>query len=235
MLEYNDIILFQGDSITHAFRKQSEIGTSYQLGAGWVMMTAARMQAQYPQMNLRVLNRGECGHGVEALLERWDRDCLSLRPTVLSLLVGVNETIDRFLNGRSLPVAAFRDAYTQLLMITRQALPDIRLVLCEPFLLEVGAVTSEWLNDLHPRRQVVRDLAVEFGAVHVPFQDVLNRASLAADAEHWLFDGIHPNAAGQWLLMDAWIAAVRRQHGSELARWLPHASLGYCGPDGSPP
>ena len=207
-LQKNDRILFDGDSITNAFRKPEEIGTSYRLGAGWVMLLAAQLQAEHPELNLQIENRGVCGNGVSDLSERWDADCLAWQPTILNLLVGVNETLRRFNPQAEQPVSQFKVEYAKLLDRTLAALPKIRLILCEPFLLEVGAVTAAWRANLREHQAVVRELAQEYGAVFVPLQQPLDEAAARTGPIHWLFDGIHPQAAGQWLIMQAWRRAV---------------------------
>jgi len=47
-------------------------------------------------------------------------------------------------------------------------------------------------------------------AVFVPLQDRLEQAAAATGTEHWLFDGVHPNAAGQWLIAKTWLEQVAR-------------------------
>jgi len=207
-LQKNDRILFDGDSITNAFRKPEEVGTSYRLGAGWVMLLAAQLQAEHPELNLQFENRGVCGNGISDLSKRWDADCLAWQPTVLNLLVGVNGTLRSCDGGEKQPAAQFKAEYAKLLGRTLAALPKIRLILCEPFLLEVGKVTAAWRADLRKYQAAVRALAQEYGAVFVPVQQPLDEAAARTGPAHWLFDGIHPHAAGQWLIMQAWRRAV---------------------------
>ena len=207
-LQKNDRILFDGDSITNAFRKPEEISTSYRLGAGWVMLLAAQLQAEHPELCLQIENRGVSGNGVSDLSERWDADCLAWQPTVLNLLVGVNETLRRFNKGTDRTAAQFKAEYAKLLDRTLAALPKTRLILCEPFLVEVGKVTAAWRADLRERQAVVRELAQEYAAVFVPLQQPLDEAAAQTDPANWLFDGIHPHAAGQWLIMQAWRRTV---------------------------
>ncbi len=209
LIEPHDRILFQGDSITHAFRKPEEVGSSYRLGAGWVMMLAAKLQAEHPELDLQIENRGECGHTIQDLTERWDRDCLERQPTLLSLLAGVNDVIRAFKYGTGLPHDTFRETYRSLLDRTRLALPDTRLILCEPFLLETGMVNADWRADLRGRQEIVRELAQAFGAVFVPLQQRFDDAAAHTGPAYWLFDGIHPSAPGQWLIMQAWLETVR--------------------------
>lgn len=207
-LKSGDYLVFQGDSITDAFRKPEEVGTSYRLGAGWAMMVAAQLSAEHPEMNLRFENRGVAGNRLKDLHHRWDADCLDLKPTVLNLLVGVNETLRRFTGQAYAPADDFVADLRGLLDRTRQALPGIRFILCEPFLLEAGAVKSTWFDDMRERQGVIRSLAAEYGAVFVPLQRAFDEAAERTGPAYWLFDGIHPNAAGQWLIMQQWRRAV---------------------------
>ncbi len=49
------------------------------------------MLNRYPDKDLKIYNKGISGNKVYQLAERWDADCLDLKPTVLSILVGVND------------------------------------------------------------------------------------------------------------------------------------------------
>ena len=62
--------------------------------------------------------------------------------------------------------------------------------------------------DVAARREVVAELAAEFGAVHLELQKLFDAASRRAPQTHWSADGVHPTPAGQQLIADAWIAAV---------------------------
>ena len=208
MILPNDTLLFQGDSITNAFRMPDEINNAYQLGAGYTLLIAAHLLASHPGDNLRFVNRGVSGNRLADLLERWQEDCIDLRPTVLSLLVGVNDT-GHDVSGKpgSTPAEYARD-YRRLLEWTRRELPAVRLVLCEPFALVVGTVTPAWRENLIPRQQVVRQLAEEFDAAFVPLQTPFDDAGRQAPPAYWIYDGIHPTAAGFGLLAREWLAVV---------------------------
>ena len=93
LLKEGDRVLFQGDSITNAFRMPQESNDTYQMGAGFAMLVAARVRLQRPQDRITFMNRGISGQGIQNLLARWRPDCLDLRPDVVSVLVGVNDTL----------------------------------------------------------------------------------------------------------------------------------------------
>lgn len=207
MIKTGDHILFQGDSITNAFRKPEEVCNAYQLGAGYAMMVAARLLAARPDAHLRFTNRGVSGEGVKGLARRWQPDCLDLRPDVLSLLVGVNDC-GSLRDEPATPLEEYERLYRELLGQTRAALPAVRLVLCEPFVFLEGKVKERALADIAARGLIVRRLAAETGAVVVPLQSVFADALKRAPAAYWSFDGIHPNAQGHWLIAEAWCRAV---------------------------
>lgn len=207
MIKINDHILFQGDSITNAFRKPEEVCNAYQLGSGYAMLVAARLLAARPHDGLRFTNRGVSGEGVQGLAKRWQTDCLDLRPDVLSILVGINDA-GPVRSSSAMPAEKYERHYRELLVRTRDALPFVRLVLCEPFVLRAGDVTEAARETLTAYGGVVRRLVTEFSAVFVPFQVVFADALRLAPDEYWSFDGIHPNAQGHWLMAKAWLMAT---------------------------
>jgi lysophospholipase L1-like esterase len=207
MIKTGDHILFQGDSITNAFRMPQEVCNAYQLGAGYAMMVAAQLLASRPHDNLRFTNRGVSGEGIKGLRRRWQADCIDLKPDILSILVGVNDSIISD-NRVAMPLPEFESEYRELLIQTRKELPYVKIVLCETFLLKAGDVIDWALNDVSERAKIVRKLAIEFDTVMVELQTVFADALKIAPADYWSFDGIHPNAQGHWLMAEAWLKAV---------------------------
>lgn len=72
------------------------------------MPTAAMLMEEYAGLDLKIYNKGISGNKVYQLAERWDKDCLELRPDVLSILIGVHAS----LAGAQLMAEAFRMAST---------------------------------------------------------------------------------------------------------------------------
>src|SRR5262245_6440742 len=86
-------ILFQGDSITDAGRKKDDDApnSAAALGKGYSWLAAAQLLVDRPDDNFKIFNRGISGNKVYQLAERWQADCLVLKPDVLSILIGVND------------------------------------------------------------------------------------------------------------------------------------------------
>jgi len=211
MLDAKGVFLFQGDSITDAGRHRGSDGANdgAALGGGYPRLVASRLLADRPRDGLRVYNRGISGNKVPDLAARWEADALALEPDVLSILIGVNDIWHK-LNGDSAgTVADYREGYHDLLDETRRRLPDVKLVICEPFVLRCGAVDERWFPEFDERRAACAEQAKLFDAVWVPFQQVFDAATTGGvPAAYWAGDGVHPTLAGHQLMADAWLRAV---------------------------
>jgi lysophospholipase L1-like esterase len=198
-------ILFQGDSITDAFRKPQEINPAYQLGNGYAFLVAACLGAQYPDRRFEFINRGVSGQAVQHLAERWQTDALDVQPDLLSLLVGVNNRK----NGQpDIPDARFLELYRGLLDQMLAQNPHVRFLLIEPFLLQAGTVTEEMSASFKPIQKGVAAIASNFDAPFIPLQSIFDRALSRAPAAYWAYDGIHPTHAGFQLIADAWLTTA---------------------------
>jgi lysophospholipase L1-like esterase len=202
-------ILFQGDSITDGNRGRSA-DPNHILGHGYVFIIAAKYGAAFPERNLNFMNRGVSGNKVADLAARWQKDTLDLKPDLLSILIGVNDAL-------RVPVEQYEETYDKLLQQTLAALPKVRLVLCEPFTLPVGAkkaVWEEWSADVKTRQAVVEKLAAKYHAPVVHFQKVFDEACQRAPADYWIWDGVHPTYRGHQLMADEWVRVVAQFYGA---------------------
>lgn len=204
------VILFQGDSITDARRDRKAQGPNdpNALGHGYPMLLAAGLLADYASLNLNVYNRGISGNKVPDLASRWTTDTIELKPSVLSILIGVNDMWHK-LNGKyDGTVETYAEGYRTLLQDTQKVLPETRIVLCEPFVLRCGAVNESWFPDFDKRREVAGKLAQEFGLTYVAFQRMFDEAIGSRPAQYWAADGVHPTLAGHALMAKEWRSAV---------------------------
>lgn len=213
ILKRRDHILFAGDSITDAFRKPEEINIAYQLGSGFALMIAAQLMAEHPEALFHFSNLGVSGQRVTQLAKQCDMENLDPEPSVVSILIGVNSTLQKFKDQEPVEDADFErfsEVYAGVLRQLTARHQSVRFVLCEPFLLPCGIATPAMLEDMRNRAGFVRQLAREHEAVFVPFQSAFDAAMKKAPAAHWAYDGIHPTAAGFWLLAETWLNHVVR-------------------------
>jgi lysophospholipase L1-like esterase len=201
LIDSNDRILFTGDSITDCGRVREN---AEHLGFGYAAFTAAHLQTRLASPQLKIFNRGISGNRACDLLQRVEPDLLALQPTVVSILIGINDTWRRYDSGNVTEATAFERDYRALLEKIARHL-KARVVLLEPFLLHVPEDRHAWREDLNPKIDAVRKLAAEFGAELLPLDGLFAQAATQAPAAFWLPDGVHPSAAGHALIAETWL------------------------------
>ena len=92
-LRPNATIVFIGDSITDGGRARTGSDFNHTMGQDYAFILAAQLGARLAERNLAFVNRGIGGDRVLDLQARWKTDVLDLKPDVLSVLVGINDTL----------------------------------------------------------------------------------------------------------------------------------------------
>ncbi len=211
-LQREAVILMQGDSITDAGRKREDTNcnTQDQLGNGYSLFIAAQLLAGHADKQLKIYNRGISGNKVYQLRDRWEMECLAYQPDVLSILIGVNDYWHTLGGGYKGTVETYENDYRSLLQYTRSKLPNVQLVIGEPFIVKGGSAIEEhrWLPMFDEYRKVAKTLAGEFNAVFVPYQAAFDAALKKAPARYWSHDGVHPDLPARQLMASTWLEAT---------------------------
>ena len=204
------LILFQGDSITDCGRRTSG-GCGYEtdgVGPGYPGLIKSRILCDNPgRDDILFENRAISGNRIVDLYARWKIDALNLKPDILSILVGVNDSVHEA-NGNGVEVPRAERIYRELLSWTRDILPHVQLVLLEPFTFPFGE-WARYADEVVQRAAYTRRLADEFNAIFIPLQSLFNEACRKTKPQHWSADGIHLTPAGHQLVADAWLSAVK--------------------------
>lgn len=209
------LILFQGDSITDAGRRNESAACSDpSLGVGYATMVAGQLGLERPEA-YSFLNRGISANRIVDLLARIKRDAINLKPDIMSILMGINSVWHEYEQKNGVSAERFRQIYTMILEEVLEALPEIKLMLLEPFVLEGSATCATELfpdrwdffrTETQKRAEIVRELSETFGTVFVPLQHVFDEASKATGlgSAYWVIDGVHPTINGHALLAKQW-------------------------------
>lgn len=207
-LKPGDTILFQGDSITDAGRDRKRLGAndSGALGRGYPAMITSRLLGVHSSLKLQCINRGISGHKVPDLQGRWKKDTIDLNPAVLSILIGVNDIWHKLNGNYKGTVEDYERGFNALLLQTTEALPNTRLVICEPFALRCGAINDSWFPEFDHRRAAAKRVSEKFNTTWVPFQTMFDEATNdTTPASYWAGDGVHPTLAGHALMAKTWL------------------------------
>lgn len=225
-------ILFQGDSITDCGRSYCtdskdiknllskcfyRLKKATPLGNGYPALVADELGADHSE-TYRFINKGVSGNRVPDVYARIVKDIINIRPDCMSLLIGVNDVwhgLD-FENGTG--TERFEKVYNILIEELKAELPEMKIIILEPFLLEGSA--SENRKDQPDRYEIFRggveevaaiakQLAQKHGLRFVELQSKFDEAAAKIPAKELLSDGVHPTAKGHELIKNEWIKAFK--------------------------
>ena len=202
-------ILLQGDSITDAGRDKSKYyaNDTAGMGRGYVFQIVSHLMGTNPDKQWRYYNRGISGHKVFQLANRWEDDCLQLKPDVLSILIGVNDFWHSLKDYKGTAETYEKD-FRALLDRTLTAFPNLKLIIGEPFAVKGGkAIDERWYPDFPKYQKAATNIAKDYKATFIPYQKVFDKALKIAPVSYWCPDGVHPSMAGAFLMKEAWIKA----------------------------
>ena len=199
-------ILFQGDSITDADRLR-DVGTD--LGKGYPLLVGAELGLK-EQGYYRFINKGISGNRVVDLYARIKSDIINLNPDIMSILIGVNDVWHGITSENGVDENKYFKIYSMLIEEIKSELPNIKIMLMEPFVLQGTATIEKWelfRTEVEKRAKRTKEISEKYGLVFVPLQEEFDIAVRDASPDYWLQDGVHPTPAGHEIIKRAWINA----------------------------
>jgi lysophospholipase L1-like esterase len=192
-----ETIEFIGDSITDCGRNSPGLQP---LGDGFVRQVHDLLQAGYPELQLKIVNKGISGDRVTSLKSRWKTDVINLEPDWLFIYIGVNDAW-RFFEGdreEAVPVNEFENFYRQLINGARSN-TQAQLRLVSPFLAEKDKQDG-FRKKLGQYQEVIDALGEAFGLPVIHLQPAFDWAMLTHPAPYWTSDRVHPTRVGHMLI-----------------------------------
>lgn len=205
------IVLF-GDSITDMERNRDVNAQVGEYGFGYPFFVAGELLSENPKW-YKIYNRGISGDRTVDLYARIKRDVWNIEPDVLSILIGINdiwhdltEDVD---SANGVDIERFEKVYRMVIEDTLKRLPNLKIMLIEPFVLKGVATEMRYDEFLKVKEyaKVVKRLAEEYNLNFVPLQERFDLAAEKFGAEKYLYDGVHPTVAGAKLIADEWLKA----------------------------
>ncbi|MBQ3571368.1 MAG: SGNH/GDSL hydrolase family protein [Clostridia bacterium] len=202
-------IVFFGDSITDMGRARDVDGQAFGYGVGYVNSIASTLKYENPE-KYEIINRGIGGNRIVDLYARIKADVWNFNPDILSVLIGVNDVWHEQW-GNGVDLERFEKIYRMLIEDTKQRFPNIKFILCEPFILK-GSATEEIFEELCEVKKyalVVKKLAKEYGTGFVALQEKFDEAAEKHGSAFYLYDGVHPDIAGGKLIAEEWLKTFK--------------------------
>ena len=192
-------ILFQGDSITDAGRNFQDDAC---MGYGYATMTAGKIAVDWPGQ-YQVVNKGISGNRIVDVYARIKKDIINLNPSYMSILIGVNDVWHEFGERNGVDAVKFERVFDWLITELKEALPELKILVLEPFVLKGPATEHVWegfSSEVSLRAAACKRLAEKHDLIFVPLQEKLEALAAATSNTYVLGDGVHPTYAGHELI-----------------------------------
>ena len=209
-------ILFQGDSITDVGRSRED---NINIGRGYPHLLKATLNYSEPT-KYEIYNKGISGNRIVDVYARIKCDIINLAPDFMSILIGVNDVWHELSYQNGVPTPKFEKIYGMLIEEIKEALPNIKILIMEPFALPASATTGElpdgrdkytvFRADTESKAAAAKRVAEKYGLGFLPLQKLFDDAAAKTTPEYWLKDGVHPSEAGHALIADEWKKAFDR-------------------------
>lgn len=208
-------ILFFGDSITDAIRSreyQGDMISPYGIGPGYANSVASELVYSNAD-KYQIINTGISGNRVVDLYARIKIDCWNYTPDVISILIGTNDVWHNLFNNNGVEMDRYEKVYRTLIDDTKKALPNVKIILLEPFIQE-GSATKEKYQDFLKVKEyakVVKNIAKDYNLPFVELQKPLDDFAKKYGNDKTLIDGVHPAIGGAKVIANEWLKVFKSE------------------------
>ncbi len=202
IFENLDIIVFAGDSVTDmgSIQPVGE-GLFDNLGHSYVRIVENMLAVFYPEIKVRVTNSGISGNTSRDLLERFERDVVSLKPDWISICIGINDVWRQFDSPAMPDVCVLPEEYRKNVEKMILAIKnDVKgIFILTPYYIEPNK------NDMMRTRMeeyinICRNLADKYNCTLVDFQKMYDKYCSIRHSSYIAWDRVHPNQIGATLM-----------------------------------
>ncbi|MBO5221147.1 MAG: SGNH/GDSL hydrolase family protein [Clostridia bacterium] len=202
IFESMDRIVFAGDSVTDMGSK-NPVGEGLfdNVGRSYVRVIENLLAVCYPEIKVRITNSGISGNTSRALLQRFDRDVVDLKPNWVSICIGINDVWRQFdspaiPDEQIMPEEYERNVESMILKV-KDSVKGIFLL--SPYYMEPNR------EDMMRKRMdeyvaVCKKLAEKHGCIFVDFQRMYEEYCSVRHSSYVAWDRVHPNQVGATLM-----------------------------------
>ena len=236
-LNKGERILFFGDSITHGGRLQSMDG-NHIIGHGYQSIIASKLGYENIENMPKFINKGVSGDSISQMYSRLYSDVIVNKPDIISILAGINDVG----KGMGMPYKMTTDKFIKVyqLMIDdiKALLKDIKIIICEPFYLELNSFNEPYANtpyvfceeyfkpcyipedkermvamrkEITYMQQELKKLAQKNRCIFVPLQEKFLTLSEKIPPEYLVWDTVHPTIVGHEIIARKWLEVCEKE------------------------
>lgn len=201
LIRKNSRVLFIGDSITDVnFNRRMNRTIK---GKNIYALQLRKNFKKYSR-EIKVDIKGIASNRTYHVYDRLTKDCISLKPDVIVMLIGVNDAWENYKPEDYPPLLRpmephIREIYRRI----RTELPDTQILYLMPFMIDTVEEKLPFHKVLDEYREVLKSIALENGALVADMQAVYNEAQQTIEPKKLAIDGIHPTDLGHKVMADA--------------------------------
>ncbi len=197
-----DRIVFAGDSVTDMGSAQPVgEGLFDNVGRSYVRVLENMLAAYYPEVFLRVTNSGISGNTSRDLLERFDRDVVSLNPDWVSICIGINDVWRQFDSPAIYSSHVLPEEYEKNMAAMILAVKDKvkGIFILTPYYMEPN-MADFMRKRMQEYVDICEKLAAKYGCIFVNFQKMYDEYCSVRHSSYIAWDRVHPNQIGATLM-----------------------------------
>lgn len=194
-------VLFIGDSITDVkFNRRMRMSIK---GSNIYALQMKNYLKKHSR-NISVDIKGIASNRTYHLYDRLTKDCISLKPDVIIMLIGVNDAWENYVPEQYPPLLRpmephIREIYRRI----RTELPETKVLYLMPFIIDSVEEKIPFHKTLDGYRKVLKNIAEENGASVIDLQAVFNEKQKIIPPKDLAVDGIHPTNLGHKIIADS--------------------------------
>lgn len=200
-LKKDSRVLFLGDSITDVkfnLRMMSSIK-----GRNIYALQLKKRFKSYSS-DIKVMIKGIASNRTYHVYDRLTKDCISLKPDVIIMLIGVNDAWENYVPEDYPPLVRpmephIREIYRRI----NQELPNTQVLYLMPFMIDSVEEKLPFHKTLDEFRETLKAIALENNAKVLDLQQVFYDAQKTIEPKLLAVDGIHPTNLGHKVMADA--------------------------------
>ena len=165
------------------------------------MQVAKELNKKYK--NLEFFYKGVASDRTYHVYDRLTKDCISLNPDIIIMLIGVNDAWENYVPEQYPPL--LRTMQPHMKEIYRRLnceLDGVQLLVLLPFMIDSMPEKKPFHKVLNEYREILADMAAENNAQIVDLQQMFNIAQTKVSPSKLAVDGIHPTNLGHKLIAE---------------------------------
>jgi acyl-CoA thioesterase I len=191
----NELQLKQGDTIV-------AIGDSITEMGGYLRDIDMVLAQQYPDLKIpKVVNKGISGQKAEDLITRFENDVVKLKPTYVTISIGINDVAARMGSPLDAKVlAAYKDNVAKMVDMAQTA--GIKVILLTPTIIEEDPNSEgnhRLVEYINAEKQIAAEKHCQCVDLHAMFLAALKQKP-AETSKRLTIDGVHMKPAGDAIM-----------------------------------